>query len=459
MGTVEQARAAAPPKHARGAAFALFSVCLGYFMVLLDGSALNIALPSIQHDIHGSLATLQWLVNIYTIPLACLLLSSGVLADRAGSRRVFMVALTGFVLMSLACALSVNIGMLIVCRALQGISAAGVLPTTLAIIARSYPDLAERAKAITAWGATGGIALVLGPIGGGWLTQSLGWRAIFLVNLPVGLLALWLSFRYAKETERRDAASYDLLGQACSIAGLGLVVAALIEGGALGWADPVTLALGTAGLLALALFVYVENKVASPMLPFGMFRRPAFTAAVVSGFAFQFGTFGLQFIVAIFVEEAWGYSPVQAGFFLLPFAVLLTIGASFLNRLWKARGMRWLLVNGASVATLGTLACLAASTPSTWPALAIGFAFTGLGAGILAPSINGAALAEVDNQFAGLASGVLNTFRQMGLAVGVAVLGAVLSTAGSSAGLRIDLVVGVACFLAVVVLAARYIRR
>ncbi|WP_409186568.1 MFS transporter [Amycolatopsis sp. VS8301801F10] len=459
MGTVEQARAAAPPKHARGAAFALFSVCLGYFMVLLDGSALNIALPSIQHDIHGSLATLQWLVNIYTIPLACLLLSSGVLADRAGSRRVFMVALTGFVLMSLACALSVNVAMLIACRALQGISAAGVLPTTLAIIARSYPDLAERAKAITAWGATGGIALVLGPIGGGWLTQSLGWRAIFLVNLPVGLLALWLSFRYAKETERRHAASYDLPGQACAIAGLGLAVAALIEGGALGWGDPVTLALGAAGVLALALFVYVENKAASPMLPFEMFRRHAFTAAAVSGFAFQFGTFGLQFIVAIFVEEAWGYSPLQAGFLLLPFAILLTIGTSFLNRLWKARGMRWLLINGSCVATLGALACLAASTPSTWPALTIGFAFTGLGAGILAPSINGAALAEVDNQFAGLASGVLNTFRQMGLAVGVAVLGAVLSTAGSSTGLRIDLVVGVVSFVTVIVLAARHIRR
>ncbi|HEY2063362.1 MAG TPA: MFS transporter [Amycolatopsis sp.] len=459
MGTVGQERVAAPPRSTRAATYALFSVCLGYFMVLLDGSALNIALPSIQQDVHGSLATLQWLVNIYTIPLACLLLSAGVLADRAGSRRVFMIALAGFVLMSLACALSVDARMLIICRALQGISAAGVLPTTLAIIARSYPVLADRAKAITAWGATGGIALVLGPIGGGWLTQSLGWRAIFLVNVPVGLLALGLSFRYAKETERRVVASYDVLGQVTAIAGLGLTVAALIEGGARGWGDRVTLLLGAGGILALALFGFVENRVKSPMLPFQMFRAPAFTAAVVAGFAYQFGAFGLQFVVAIFVEEAWGYSPVRAGLLLLPFAILLTIGTSLLNRRWKARGMRWLLVNGALVATAGTLACLAASGPSSWPALAIGFAFTGLGGGILAPSINGAALAEVDSQFAGLASGVLNTFRQMGLAIGVAVLGAVLSTAGPTTGLRIDLVIGAVCFLAVAGLAVRYIRR
>ena len=150
---------------------------------------------------------------------------------------------------------------------------------------------------------------------------------------------------------------------------------------------------------------------------------------------------------------------MRAGLLLLPFAILLTIGTSLLNRRWKARGMRWLLVNGALVATAGTLACLVASGPSSWPALAIGFAFTGLGGGILAPSINGAALAEVDSQFAGLASGVLNTFRQMGLAIGVAVLGAVLGTAGPATGLRIDLVIGVVCFLAVAGLAVRYIRR
>jgi EmrB/QacA subfamily drug resistance transporter len=459
MGAPAQEIATGEGRTSRRATYALLSVCLGYFMVLLDGSALNVALPSIQQDIHGSLSTLQWLVNIYTIPLASLLLSSGVLADRAGSRKVFMWALSGFVVTSLMCALSPNLGFLITFRALQGIAAAGVLPTTLAIIARSYPVLADRAKAITVWGATGGIALVLGPIGGGFLTQFLGWRSIFLVNVPVGAVALWLSRRFAQETERRMAGSYDVAGQIAAMAGLGLVVAALIEGGARGWGNEYTVLLGAGGLIALGVFAAIETHTASPMLPFAMFHRPAFSAAVVAGFAYQFGAFGLQFIIAIFVESQWKYSPSHAGLFLLPFAVLLTIGTSFLNRRWKARGMRWLLIVGSSIATVGTLICLGAGEEGSWPLLAIGFGITGLGGGVLAPSINGAALAEADREFAGLASGVLNTFRQMGFAIGVGVLGAVLTGDSPVLELRVDLVIGAACFLAVAALSWRYIRR
>jgi MFS family permease len=242
---------ARPPRHA---AWALLAVCLGYFMVLLDGSALNIALPSIQREVHGSLATLQWLVNIYTIMLASLLLTAGAMADRIGSRKVFMASLAAFAATSLACGLSPNLGTLLAVRALQGVAAAGMLPTTLAIIARTYPDLADRARAITAWGATGGIALVVGPIGGGALTQLLGWRSIFLVNVPVGLFALWLSWRFTDETERRVTRSFDFAGQVTIIAGLAFTVAALIEGGARGWTDAYTLLPATAGLIALTVF-------------------------------------------------------------------------------------------------------------------------------------------------------------------------------------------------------------
>ncbi|GAA1943917.1 MFS transporter [Kitasatospora viridis] len=434
-------------------------MCLGYFMVLLDGSALNIALPAVQADVHGSFATLQWLVTLYTVPLAGLLLSAGALADRAGSRRVFMGALGGFALTSLMCALSPDLGTLIVCRALQGVAAAGVLPTTLAIIARNHPVPADRARAITAWGATGGIALVVGPIGGGLLTHYLGWRSIFLVNVPVGALALWLSWRFARETERRVARSYDLPGQLATTAGLALTVAALIEGGARGWTDRYTLSLGAAGLLALAVLVLVERRAAAPMLPFAMFRRPAFVAAVTAGFAFQFGAFGLQFVIAVFVETQWHYSPARAGAFLLPYALLLTLGTSLLNRRWQSRGMRWLLLVGSTVAALGTLVCLAAGAERDWLLLTAGFAVTGLGGGILAPSINGAALAEADSRYAGIASGVLNTFRQMGLAVGVAVLGAVLSGSDGVTGLRTDLAIGVGCFLLIALLGRRYIGR
>jgi MFS family permease len=195
------------------------------------------------------------------------------------------------------------------------------------------------------------------------------------------------------------------------------------------------------------------------MLPFGMFRRRAFTAAVTAGCAYQSGAFGLQFVVAIFIEQEWGYPASRAGTFLLPFAILLTIGTSFLNRWWKERGMRWLLLVGSTVATVGTIACLGTAAPTTWPLLMGGFALTGLGGGILAPSINGAALAEVDSQYSGIASGVLNTFRQMGFAVGVALLGAVLSAGEGVTGFRVDPVIGALCFLTVALLSRRYIHR
>ena len=174
----------APVSASRVQALALTAVCLGFFMILLDGSALNIALPAIERDIGGSIAALQWLVNIYTVPLASLLLTAGVLADRVGSRSVFLWSLGGFTAASLLCAISPNLGLLMAFRCLQGIAAAGLLPTTLAIIARTYPDPIARAKAITMWGATGGIALVAGPIGGGLLTEFIGWRSIFFVNVP-----------------------------------------------------------------------------------------------------------------------------------------------------------------------------------------------------------------------------------------------------------------------------------
>jgi EmrB/QacA subfamily drug resistance transporter len=455
----QEGRATDTAAASRRATWALFSVCLGYFMVLLDGSALNVALPSIQRDVHGTLATLQWLVNIYTIMLACLLLSMGALADRLGSRKVFMGALGAFALTSLACGLSPDFQTLLAFRALQGVAAAGMLPTTLAIIARTYPDLADRARAITVWGATGGTALVVGPIGGGALTQYLGWRSIFLVNVPVGLFALWLSWRFADETDRREAVSYDPAGQVTIIAGLALVVAGLIEGGERGWGDMFTLILLAAGTVALTVYLMIERRVAAPMLPLAMFRKHAFTAAVSSGFAFQFGAFGLQFVVAIFIEQQWGYSASHAGAFLLPYAVLLTLGTSVLNRWWKDKGMRWLLLVGSSVAIVGTVACVGAGSAHSWPLLMIGFGVTGLGGGILAPSINGAALAEADAQYAGIASGVLNTFRQVGFAVGVAVLGAVLSGGGGVTSFRVDLALGALCFLTVALLSRRYIHR
>ncbi|WP_084477697.1 MFS transporter [Nocardia jejuensis] len=436
---------------------ALMAICLGFFMILLDGSALNIALPSIQADTGGSMAALQWLVNIYTIPLAALLLSAGTLADRIGARRVFLWALGGFSLASLICALSPSLLVLLVFRCVQGTFAAGVLPTTLAIIARTYPDPAERARAITVWGATGGIALVAGPIGGGLLTETLGWRSIFFINVPIGAVALWLAWRHIGETARRQDESFDWLGQLLAIAGLGVLVAGLIEGGERGWSASLTVVLLGASIPILLGFVLTESRVATPILPLAMFGKATFSASIANGFAFQFGAYGLQFMLAIFLQSQWGYDARTTGLFFVPFALLWTFATLVLNRRWSGRGMRWLLVTGSLIAAAGALICLAVGERSSWPILLAGTAAVGFGCGLFGPSCNGAAMAAADPRYAGLASGVLNTSRQIGMAIGIAVLGVCLVLPGPIAGARVGIALTVAAFVSIAVLSLRYV--
>ncbi|MFD3427290.1 MFS transporter [Nocardia fluminea] len=436
---------------------ALAAICLGFFMILLDGSALNIALPSIQLDTGGTMAALQWLINIYTIPLAALLLSAGLLADRIGARRLFLCALGGFTAASLACAVSPGLVALMVSRCLQGFFAAGVLPTTLAIIARTYPDPAQRAKAITVWGATGGIALIAGPIGGGVLTETLGWRSIFFINVPIGVLALWLAWRHIGETARRDGESFDWLGQIFAILGLGFLVAALIEGGERGWTDPLTIVALVAGPALLIAFIATELHVRAPVLPLGMFGNSAFSASIANGFAFQFGAYGLQFMIAIFLQSRWGYDALGAGLFFVPFAALWTFATLVLNRRWSHKGPRWLLIAGAVVATLGSLICLGVSDRSSWPILLLGTAVAGFGCGLFGPSCNGAAISSADPDYAGLASGVLNTARQIGMAVGIAVLGLCLVQTDPVLGARIGIAITAIGFVSIAISAYRYL--
>lgn len=438
---------------------ALAAICLGFFMILLDGSALNIALPSIRADIGGTMAALQWLINIYTIPLAALLLSAGLLADRMGARRLFLCAIGGFTAASLACAVSPSLEVLMVSRCLQGVFAAGVLPTTLAIIARTYPDAAQRAKAITLWGATGGIALIVGPIGGGVLTETLGWRSIFFINVPIGLVALWLAWRHITETSRRAGESFDWLGQFLAILGLGFLVAALIEGGERGWTDPLTITALVAAPVLLIGFVATELRARSPVLPLGMFRRSAFSASILNGFAFQFGAYGLQFLIAIYLQNQWGYDALGAGLFFVPFASLWTFATLVLNRRWAYRGARWLLITGSVIAVLGALTCLGVSDQDSWPILLVGTAVAGFGCGLFGPSCNGAAMSSADPDYAGLASGVLNTARQIGMAVGIAVLGLCLVQPDQILGARTGIAITAVGFASIASLTYLYLPR
>lgn len=453
-------RAPARPAPKRRTALALTTACIGCFMILLDGSAVNIVLPSIQHDVHGSIAGLQWVVTVYTIPLASVLLSVGDLGDRIGVRRLFVWATAAFTVASVWCAASPTLPLLLAARATQGLAAGGVLPMTLAIIARTYRDPIARAKAITLWGGSGAVALIVGPSGGGLLTALFGWRSVFLINLPIGLVSALIAVRHVPDGDLRRTRFHDVTGQALGVVALAALVAGLIAGGSDGWASRDTLALLALGVAATAAFVVVERRAANPLLPTEIFRRHTFTAAVVSGLAYQFGSFGMQFMLAIYVQERWHLDTARAGALFLPFSLCSLVGVLVLNRGLIHRGARWLLSVGGAIAVLGAVLVLWVSgSEATWPVFVAGTALVGIGSGMFGPSLNATAMGSVDAHYAGLGSGVLNTSRQIGMAIGVGLLGGFISFTDPVLGMRIGMTLVALCFLAIVALALRYVPR
>ncbi len=433
---------AAPPV----GALALFAVCLGFFMVLLDSSALNVALPAIREDLAGSLAGLEWLLNGYTITLAAFLLSGGAVSDRWGARRVFEVSLLGFVVTSAACAASPSLGFLVVARVLQGITAGGLLPASLAVIARLYPDPARRAKALTIWGGVSSLALVFGPVLGGVLTTTVGWRSVFLINVPVGLLAWWLTRLRVPPSATREAA-LDPAGQTLAVAVVGCGIGALIEGGARGWDDAVTWVLLAFTLCAAGAFVAVERRVAAPVLPLDLFVRPRFACGLAIGALFQFGAYGAQFALSLRLQNAWGLDALGAGLSFVPFATLWAFASFVLARAVTRTGPRPLLIGGALAAAAGACALLPLGGQPDWWVFFCGSALLGLGAGLMGPSLPAVVLGALPADRSGLASGALNALRQIGGAVAIALFGVLLDGSPGPAGLRICLTVVALGFL------------
>ncbi|MGW1074196.1 MFS transporter [Streptomyces sp. NPDC002537] len=430
-------------------ALALFAVCLGFFMVLLDSSALNVALPAIRKDLAGSLVGLEWLLNGYTITLAAFLLSGGAVSDRWGARRVFEVSLLGFVVTSAACAASPNLGSLVIARVLQGITAGGLLPASLAVIARLYPDSARRAKALTVWGGVSSLALVFGPVLGGVLTTAVGWRSVFLINVPVGLLAWWLTRLQVPSSATRDTA-LDPAGQALAVVVVGCGIGALIEGGARGWDDAVTWVLLAVTLCAAMAFVAVERHVTAPVLPLDLFTRPRFVCGLAVGALFQFGAYGAQFALSLRLQNAWGLDALGAGLSFVPFATLWAFASFVLARAVTRTGPRPLLIGGALAAAAGACALLPLGGHPTWWLFFCGSALLGLGAGLMGPSLPAVVLGALPADRSGLASGALNALRQVGGAVAIALFGVLLDGSPGPAGLRICLALVALGFLTVV---------
>lgn len=406
----------------------LTMTCLGQFMVLLDSTIVGAALPDMRQQLHIQLTGLQWIVDAYVLLVAMLLLSGGVFADRFGRKRVFLAGVVVFTVASLLCSVAPSIGWLITGRVAQGIGAAALSPASLALLAAAHPVPQERVKAIGLWAGLSGIGLAAGPLAGGILVAAFGWPAIFLVNVPIGAVLLLAGLRFLSESRNPGAPAIDIPGTVLSVLGVGTLTYGLIEGGSRGWTSPVILGSFAAGVVILAVFVAVEARGSTPMLPLRLFRQRLFTvsntAMVVVGFALM----GSAFFFSQFFVYVQGSSILRAGLQTLPASLAMVVVSPYAGRFAARYGFRIVVTTGLALAGLGLLALgfVHADTGygNVWWRLAI----IGIGFGLTMSPLTGAAIQAVSPREGGLASGISSTTRQIGAVLGVAVLGAIVHT-------------------------------
>jgi DHA2 family methylenomycin A resistance protein-like MFS transporter len=381
------------------------------------------------------------------------LLSAGALADRIGARRTFIIGFVLFVCSSVACALAPAAEFLVAARAVQGLGAALLVPCSLALLNHAAEGNADaRARAVSLWTASGSVALAAGPIIGGLLVASVGWRSIFFVNVPLGAIGIWLTLRYVDET-RPGKSAFDLPGQCSGIAFLGTLTAAVITAGSRGWTSPPVLLLCAAAVVSGVAFTFFESRGPNVMLPLNLFQRRPFTAATIVGFAVNFTLYGAIFLLGLYLQRLHGYSPLQTGLAFLPFCVVLGTANLVAGRLTTKYGARPPMTIGLIVGALGFAALTPLGAQTPYVAMLAGLLILPLGIGLIVPAMTTALLASVEKERSGIASGVLNTVRQAGGALGVAVLGSLLSAHGII-GMRTSFIASAILLLAVVAVAA-----
>ena len=395
-------------------------------MLLLDVTVVNVALPAIRADLDASFSELQWVVDAYALTLAATLLTAGVIADRRGRRAVFAAGLALFTACSALCAAAGSGAMLDVARAAQGVGAAAMFAASLALLANEFQG-AQRGFALGVWGAITGAALAIGPLVGGLLVDGLGWRWVFLVNLPIGVLLVWLTLRALPESRDPTPRGLDLAGLVTFGAACFLGTYGLIRGNEDGWTSaPVLASLAVAALMLVA-FVAIERRAAAPMLAPALFRIPAFTGTAVVAFAQSVALYPLFLFLAVYLQEGLGYSATDTGLRLLPLTVVLFVVAPISGRLTGRIPLRVPLVSGLALIALGLLLMRGLTPTSDWTHLLPGFLVGGLAIGLISPALAAAMVGVLSPDQVGLASGINNTFRQLGIAVGIAALGAVFT--------------------------------
>lgn len=401
--------------------------CVGSFMLLLDTSIVVLALPKIQADLGASISQLQWITDAYILPLAAFMLTCGTIGDRLGRKKLFMAGLTIFTIGSLVSGLANSIGLLFAGRALQGIGAAALSPGALSILVAAFSDPKSRAQSIGAWSGISAIALAIGPVVGGLLVAVATWRGIFLVNVPIGIIALIVAALGVRDSRNQDARHIDAPGQVLVVLGLLCLVGAVIEGGSLGWGSPLVLGGIVVGAAFIIAFLVLESRSKEPLLPLNLFRLRSFSVATFIGFVGGFTVLSSIFFIAQFFEEVQGDSVLTAGLKTLPISVGAFVFAPIAGGLAGRIGCRLPIVVGALLTGAGLLLFAMTLTPTTgfgsvWWMLAL----MGVGMGLLLSPATAAVLASTPPNRVGLGSSTFTTSNELGNTIGVAVIGALV---------------------------------
>lgn len=415
----------------RRKAIVLASCCLSLLIVAMDATIVNVAIPAIRTDLGASTAQLQWVIDIYTLVLASLLMLSGATADRFGRRRVFQIGLTIFAFGSLLCSVAPTIGTLIAARFLQGIGGSMLNPVALSIITQVFTGKVERARAVGIWGGVVGISMALGPIVGGLLIEYVGWRSVFWINLPICVAAIVLTAVFVPESKSATMRDVDPIGQALAVVFLFGLVFFLIEGPVLGWADPKAIAVAVVTAIAFATFLRYESRRRDPFIDLRFFRSiPFATSTLIAVTAFA-GWSAFLFIMSVYLQGERGYTPMQTGLIFLPIAIGALIFSPLSGRLVGRYGARpSLLTAGTAITLVSVLLLTLTDTTPVWMLVVI-FAVFGIGFAMVNAPITNSAVSGMPRDRAGAASAVTSTSRQVGVSIGVALCG---SLAGAAVG-------------------------
>jgi EmrB/QacA subfamily drug resistance transporter len=410
----------------------LGAMCFALFMIMLDNTVVNVALPSIQKDLGASISGLEWTINGYTLSFAVLLATGGRLGDIFGRRLMFLIGVVVFALSSATAGFAPDETSLVLSRVVQGVGAALMMPGTLSIITDAFPAH-ERGKAMGTWAGVSALALAVGPVLGGFLTEHVSWRAIFYVNIPVAVGAVLATLFAVRESRDTSVGrEVDYAGVAVLTVGLTALVLALVEGNAWGWGSPEIIGLLVAAALALPAFVFVENRVKAPMVQFDLLSDRNFLAAVVVAMIISFAMLGVFFFLALYMQDILRYTPLEAGVRFLPSTLMIVAVAPVSGRLSDRFGPRWLIAGGLVIVAASLFSFSRIAVDSTYLDLLPGFVLLGIGIAMTMSPMTSAAMNAVPVQKAGIASGVLSMFRMVGGSLGVAVTGAIFQGLVSS---------------------------